>query len=312
MKTERLRVACRKARQYVPQAGILQGILQLGLKEACRLAGIKSQTLYPCKCDLPLRNHAIERIGMIVFTARVMLPSFLYPVEKFRRIQIAPDRNLVAGLGTCRRLFDKAPDAHPIRLRIDNAVSRHIARIENRREHAFAGLFVDFGKLAGKGDFAQHDIIRICHHTGFIAQQMAHLHERMARTAHFGLPHEGEAGGGRSDCFEPLALSFPLEHSFELDFAVEVVFKSLFSSAGDNDDIGNARLDKFLYDVGNARYYSNGKQFLGNGFGYWQKACTVSSSDNDTFHEFDCNGETQNAQFTPFIGPVLDLLCAFG
>ncbi len=69
---------------------------------------------------------------------------------------------------------------------------------------------------------------------------MAHLHERMPRALHLGLADKRDARRERADFLEPVFPAFAHEELLELDLAVEIIFKSFFAPARNNDDISNS------------------------------------------------------------------------
>ena len=80
-----------------------------------------------------------------------------------------------------------------------------------------------------------------------------------------------------------VAFAARFEERLELDRDVEVIFDGVLAAAGDEDDVVDARGDRFLDAVLNDRLVDERKHFLGLGFGRRQETGSEAGGGEDGF-----------------------------
>jgi len=80
-----------------------------------------------------------------------------------------------------------------------------------------------------------------------------------------------------------LALAAALEIFFQFQRTIEMVLDRTFASAGDDDDVFDARRDRFFDHVLNQRFVDQREHLFRRGLGRGEKACAQSGSGNNGF-----------------------------
>jgi len=73
------------------------------------------------------------------------------------------------------------------------------------------------------------------------------------------------------------------EPAFESFVVVEMIFDGALGGGGDEDDVGDAARDRFLYEELNHGRVDNGQHFLGHCLCGGQETCSKSGNGDDDF-----------------------------
>src|SRR5215475_9254804 len=101
----------------------------------------------------------------------------------------------------------------------------------------------------------------------------------MAKAERFALTHIREVYEVRdlADLGELLALASSLEEGLEFDRHVKVILDRVLSAAGDQDDVRDARADRFFDAVLDDRLVDQREHLFGLGLGRRKETCAETS-----------------------------------
>ncbi len=209
--------------------------------------------------------------------------------ENFRGQDIASDDREIrrcVGRGRFLHQIVDAVEAIAHLARGDDAVPADFLLwyLLHTQDRAFA-LLVDMDQLGETGNGRVDDFVSEDDGERFVADQMLCAEDRMSESHGFRLPDVAKVGqiGNVPHLIQHLALAAALQILFQLEGTVEVVFDRAFTSAGDDDDVFDARRDGFFDDVLNQRFVDQRKHLFGRSLGGGEKACTQSGCGNNSF-----------------------------
>src|SRR5450830_1366739 len=121
-------------------------------------------------------------------------------------------------------------------------------------------------------------VVRQYHGEGFVTDQWTAGQDRVTQAFHFGLTGVGERALVQqfADTDQVLFLVGALDLVFQLVADVEVVFQRAFTATGDDRDLGQAGIQRFLDAVLDQWLVHHRQHFLGHGFSRWEEASTVT------------------------------------
>ena len=114
----------------------------------------------------------------------------------------------------------------------------------------------------------------------------------MTETERLALTHVGEINqiGDLPDFGQLFALAARLEIRFELHRHVEMILDGVLAAPGDQNDVVDARGDRFLDAVLNDRFVDERQHFFGLRFGGGQEPCAQSGGREDSFADDGSHG----------------------
>ena len=124
------------------------------------------------------------------------------------------------------------------------------------------------------------------HGKGLIAHQFARAPHRMAKTERGLLAGKAGGTGFRQIGHQSLIfleLAALLQRVFQLIGHVEMIFNHALVASGDEDEMLNTSLARFIYHMLQHRAVDHGHHFLGHGFGRWQKTGAKTSNGQNGF-----------------------------
>ena len=115
--------------------------------------------------------------------------------------------------------------------------------------------------------------------------ELARHEHGVAEAERFALPDIRKVDQVRdlADFGELVAFAPRFEKRLELDRDIEVIFDRVLAAAGDEDDVVDARCDRFFDAILDDRLVDERKHFLGLGFGRRQKAGSEAGGREDSF-----------------------------
>ena len=151
-------------------------------------------------------------------------------------------------------------------------------------QNGTACFLVTVDQLSAQRDLSHMDIIGIGDNDGIVADKGGGLEQGMARSHHLGLPDKGEPGVPGTDAFQLGGGTLLFEDPLQFYLPVKKILQNFFSPGGNDDNIFNARCDELVYDERDGRFVDQGQHFLGDCFGYGEKAGSVTCGNYYTFH----------------------------
>ena len=132
----------------------------------------------------------------------------------------------------------------------------------------------------------------------------------MAEAERLALPDVGEVDhvGDLADLLELIALAARLEERLELDRDVEVIFDGVLAAAGDEDDVVDARGDRFLDAVLDDRLVDERQHFLGLRLGGGQEAGAEAGGGEDGFANGQARAIVADRQPVPMMRAEASML----
>lgn len=205
-------------------------------------------------------------------------------------VEVATVGHHAAGFRAGRRLLDHGGDDVVVthHVEADHTVARdiHVGRERLTSQHREAGFLVDAYELSGETRGAvghHHDVVRVGHHEGLVADPALHQQEGIAGATHLRLTQEVDVGLGGLDQLQLGRGAFSGEHGLQLHLAIEQVLQGTLAPRGDDQDLGDAGRDQLLDDVGDGRGIDQGEQLLGEGLGGREKPGAVAGGQDDSF-----------------------------
>ena len=156
-------------------------------------------------------------------------------------------------------------------------------------DNALAEFAVVFDQLLNSRFLlADNNAVSKQHRKGLVADKRLGFEYGMTQSLHLLLADKVDVRqfGNALYKIEELGLSAFLKNLLQLGRAVKMVFNQAFAAVGDNQNIGDACMNSFLYDVLNSRLVHNREHFFRKALGGGQHSGAKACCGNDRLAYF--------------------------